>query len=80
MLTVCMEKRGDFYMAWHQDARDIRSALADTPIGTVAPGFVVLRKSGGVDTIGILAHDLEDAVSKLNVKGISVKINSRIPA
>ena len=70
MLTVNIEKRGDFYMAWHKDAQDIKSALKD----------VTLMKSGGADTIGIPAHALEQHVSDLNALGISVKINSRLPA
>ncbi len=68
MLTVNMEKRGDFYFSWHQDARDIAAALGD----------VVVTKSGGADTVGIPAHDLEPTLSDLNGKGISVKINAKI--
>lgn len=70
MTTVHIEKRGDFYMAWHTDAREIHAALGD----------IVIQKSGGADTIGIPAHDLERTVSALNEKGFSVKINSRLPA
>jgi hypothetical protein len=47
MLTVNIEKRGDFYMAWHKDAQDIKSALKD----------VTLMKSGGADTIGDIILD-----------------------
>jgi len=68
MLTVNIEKRGDFYMAWHEDARDIKKALGD----------IVLTTVGGADTIGIPAHALESHVAALNAAGISVKINSKI--
>lgn len=64
MATVCLEKRGDFYMAFHQDARDIYQSLPD----------VVLLKSGGADAVSVPAHDLERTVSTLNNNGISVKI------
>lgn len=70
MKTVHMEKRGDFYMSWHQDARDIAAALGD----------IVVTKSGGADTVGIPAHGLEEVLAALNELGISVKINSRIDA
>ena len=69
MLTVNLEKRGDYYMAWHQDARDIRDVLGD----------VVLMKSGGADTIGIPAHALDEHVVALNQAGVTVKINRPIP-
>lgn len=68
MLTVHLEKRGDFYMAFHQDARDIKGALSD----------IVLTKSGGASCVGIPAHALESHVADLNERGISVKINARI--
>lgn len=70
MLTVHIEKRGDFYMAFHQDARDIKHAIGD----------ITLIKSNGADAIGIPAHALEQHVDELNRKGISVKINGAIGA
>lgn len=68
MKTVNLEKRGDYYDAWHQDARDIQAALGD----------IVLLKCGGADMIGIPAHGLEQHIADLNGKRISVKINPKI--
>lgn len=68
MATVNIEKHGDFYRAWHTDAREIYAALGD----------VVMQKLGGADTIGIPAHNLESAVCELNRKGFNVKINTRM--
>jgi DNA mismatch repair ATPase MutS len=66
---VFMEKRGDFYMSWHEDARDIAKALG-----------LVVTKSGGADTVGIPAHALDERVTSLNKLGISVKINGHLSA
>lgn len=63
MLTVNLEKRGDHYVAFNEDARNICEAISD-----VVSSYV-----------GIPARSLEAAISELNEAGISVKINCRLP-
>lgn len=64
-MVINLERRGEYYMAWHQDARDIKEVVPNR----------TLFKTAGADTIGIPVHLLEEIVHVLNKAGISVKIN-----
>lgn len=68
MLTVHIEKHGDFYEAYRVDAKHINKALPDT----------VICRNRGMECVVIPAHALETHVASLNAKGISVKINAKI--
>lgn len=65
--TIHFDLRGDYYNAFHQDARDAASVLEMT-----------LVKLGGADVIGVPKHMIQCAIESLNDAGFAVKFNRRV--
>ena len=64
---IHFDLRGDFYIAFHQDARDAANLLE-----------LAIVELGGAESIGIPRHGIEGAISTLTEKGFAVKFNKQI--
>lgn len=69
MPTIHFDLRGDYYHAFHQDARDVAVVLNMT-----------VTKVGGAEAVGVPKHMIQNAIEGLNNAGYAVKFNRRIEA
>lgn len=65
MTTIHLNRRGDYYNAYHQDATDLSDILGD----------VALTVLGGAKVAAIPRHALLDVLDVVTAAGHSVKIN-----